>query len=54
MVKHFHRLEDLGLKRAPSAYALFCQHVARLAAPFPPVKRITGKTLCARSLPEKW
>lgn len=45
-----------GLKRAPSGYALFCGHVAQVAAPYLPRRRLQKKQLVNKKelVLQKW
>ena len=41
--------KDVGVSRAPSAYALFCQMVASKGVSMPLAKRLKASKTCVRS-----
>ena len=43
MVRQRVRNKDAGLKRPPSAYALYCSMVSRTGVPYPPIRKVIGK-----------
>ncbi len=49
-------LKNLGLKRAPSCFALFCKKISSVGVQDPPVRRIRGKLPVAhpRAMHLKW
>ena len=47
-------LKQLGLKRAPSAYILFCKREAKTAVHDPPQRRLRKKVASKKMLHSKW